>query len=685
MPDGYLVSLGTNNSLDAIDGISGGLVTFTTATTIGAGQWMWSGTWSGSTFTNEVEPGVFYEGTDGNIYFVPDFGPVDTLTEASVISAPSFAQDDGVVEGGDDDDLINGTFSDPDGSQPGSGADQIEAGDGNDTVVAGDGADTVFGDGGSDDISGGDGADELYGDSNGAPPTTSESLVWDDVVADEASVEDGFTVSTGVIDVTLTFTDTGNNNPVFEIESTDAVYVGPGEPFGGNSSLYLFGDGDGATATATIDFSADDRAYTGEVENVEFRINDIDWGSGNHQDVVTVNAFDANGNPVTVTLTPGAGDTVSGNTITAETVGESPTDLGGSVLVSIQGPVSQIEIIYSNALSGTQAIWISDIHFDSIPAVEGDDTIDGGAGDDTILGEGGDDSLTGGTGDDELSGGTGNDTINVAEGDTATGGDGDDLFVLTDLGEAGAQAITITGGEGGETAGDTLQLNGLADLSDVTITNPDDNAGGLSGFVTLADGSVVNFSEIENIICFTPGTRILTPTGERPIQDLKAGNMVITRDDGAQPIRWIGSRMVPGVGKFAPIRIAAGGRFGAKRDLLVSPQHRMLVEGYAAQLAFGEEEILAAAKHMVDGRTVRQEEQGLVTYIHMMFDRHQIVYAEGAATESFHLGDQGLEALSDAGREDLFRQFPHLRADPNIYGPTARCCAKAHEAKLILA
>lgn len=722
MPQGYLVATGTNNSLDVIDSISGGLITFTTATTIGPGEWMWTGTWSGTPYTNEVEPGVYYEGTDGNIYFVPDYGPVSTLTEASVISAPAYLNDDGIVEGGDDADLIDTSYTDADGTQVSNGADSVHAGDGDDTVAGGAGADTIYGDGGSDSIDGGAGADLIYGDSNGAAVATTESLVWDDVVADEADVSAGFTTSTGAIDVTVSFTDDGNNNPQFSIESTDSVYVGSGEPFGTNSSLYLFGQGDGATATATIDFSADDRAYTGDVENVQFRINDVDWGAGNHRDIVTVNAYDADGNPVTVTLTPGGGDTVTGNTITADDAANSPSDLDGSILVEITGPVSQIEIIYENGLTNTQAIWISDIFFDSIPATDpANDTIDGGGGADTIFGEAGDDSLDGGGGDDSLDGGdgadtinggggadtlqggagadslsggdgadqawagTGDDTLNVAQGDTVYGEDGDDLFVLQDLAEAGAGDIYITGGEGAEAGGDTLDLNGLATLSSVVITDPDDAGGGLAGYVTLADGSIVYFDEIENIICFTPGTMILTERGERPIETLSPGDMVVTRDDGLQPVRWMGSRTVRGTGKTAPVRIDAGGLFGAARPLLVSPQHRMLLDGFRTELAMGEPEVLVAARHLIDGTRVHVEEMTAVTYIHMMFDRHQVVYAEGAATESFHLGDQGLEALSPASRADLFAKFPHLRADPNVYGDTARRCAKPFEARLLVA
>jgi len=117
--------------------------------------------------------------------------------------------------------------------------------------------------------------------------------------------------------------------------------------------------------------------------------------------------------------------------------------------------------------------------------------------------------------------------------------------------------------------------------------------------------------------------------------------------------------------------------------LIVSPQHRVLFQGYQAELLFGEREVLVSAKHLIDGMDVTQDEQSTVTYIHIMFDSHQVIYAEGAATESFHPGDIGMTAVSDQAREELFAIFPELRADQSAYGNTARRCLKAHEAKLI--
>lgn len=273
----------------------------------------------------------------------------------------------------------------------------------------------------------------------------------------------------------------------------------------------------------------------------------------------------------------------------------------------------------------------------------------------------------------------------MAQGDTALGGDGDDTFYLTDLGEPGSSAISITGGEGDETAGDTLVLTPDVTYGDITFSNTDDTAGGLSGSFTMADGTVVNFTEIENIICFTPGTLILTDRGDRPIETLRPGDGIVTRDHGICPLRWIGTSTVRGEGRFAPIRLEAGALPGARRPLLVSPQHRVLLGGWQTELLFGEAEVLASALHLVEGDAIRPAPCAAVTYIHLMLDRHEVIYAEGAATESFHAGPGGMSALSETARAALFDRFPALRSDPGAHGPTARRCLKKHETQLLVA
>ena len=608
------------------------------------------------------------------------------------------------VEGTSGNDTIDAAYTDADGDSYGDGDDTILAGDGDDSVVGNAGDDLILGGGGADTLNGGDGDDEIYGGNNGTPADSAETLDWSAEGADEADISAGFTQVTGEMEVTVSFTDTGNNNATFTVESSDTQYVdtGAGETFDTTSSVAVFGNGDADTGRITMDFAASDgSSYADEVEDVSFRINDIDSFAGNHTDTVMVTAFDANGDPVTVVLTAAGDDTIVGNTITAGGALDDPADANGSVLVEIAGPVSQIVIDYSNGQDGTHAINLTNVEFTAVPTVDdadvinggagndnlfgelGNDTIDGGTGDDTLTGGAGDDSLTGGTGADQFFGGLGDDAMFLAEGDVADGGDGDDLFVLGDLGEAGSSTITITGGEGGETGGDTLQLTSDVAFSDITFTNTDDNAGGLSGNFTMADGTTVSFTEIENIICFTPGARILTPLGERAIEDLRAGDFVITRDNGPQPIRWMGRRTVAGLGRFAPVAISPTVMEGARRPLLVSPQHRLLFTGYRAELLFGEREVLVAAKHLVDDVDVTVRERDEVTYIHLMFDRHEVIYAEGIATESFHAGDIGLSAVADPAREELFALFPELRSNTGSYGPTARSCLKAHEARLI--
>ncbi|MGB8623025.1 MAG: Hint domain-containing protein, partial [Paracoccaceae bacterium] len=121
------------------------------------------------------------------------------------------------------------------------------------------------------------------------------------------------------------------------------------------------------------------------------------------------------------------------------------------------------------------------------------------------------------------------------------------------------------------------------------------------------------------------------------------------------------------------------------RDLLVSPQHRMLCRGARAQLLFSESEVLVPALHLLGTPDATRQAGGTVTYVHLLFDRHEVIFAEGAASESFHPGHVGVDGILAPAREELFRIFPELRADMAAYGPTARLCLKKHEARLLAA
>ena len=689
MPRGYLVTLG-DYVLDPSDAIIGPWTSFDTATELGSGSWSWTGQWSGYDYTDEVETGTFLLGTDGNVYFTPDYGRVGTLTSATVVTAPSYTSRDGTIVGTDGDDDIDDTFVDADGDaiDDGNGGgvdgndDTVLAGAAADTIDSGLGEDLVYGGQGSDQIDGGDGADVLYGDSQ--ETGASEVLDWSQQGGDGTDISSGFTQVTGGISVSVGFDSTGDNNPGFRVETSDEIYVGNGEDFDPNTSLRLSGSGSGDTSRTTISFDATAGSdVSDEVENVSFRISDIDWSSGNHQDFVTITALDADGNPVDVTITASGNDTVSGNTITAGLTSENPDDADGSILIEIPGPVSDITIEYSNGLTGYQLIWVSNIHFDTI-FEGGNDTLIGGLGDDTLIGQFGADSMEGNAGADQFE---------MSHGDTALGGDGDDVFRVSDLGE-GVSDIYITGGEGDETIGDIIDLGDLADPGTLILTNTNDDAGGYSGTIQLFDGTVVHFSEIEDIqdengtsimaVCFTPGTRILTETGERPIETLRAGDRVVTRDEGLQPIRWIGASTSDGTGDFAPILLAPNALEGAKRQLLVSPQHRFVMDDWRNELLFADSEVMVSAKHLLNGHSVLRAPCPRITYIHMMFDRHQVIFAEGTATESFHAADLSLSAMGRGTREAMFRAFPNLRSDVSAYGPTARRCLRQHEARLLI-
>lgn len=187
---------------------------------------------------------------------------------------------------------------------------------------------------------------------------------------------------------------------------------------------------------------------------------------------------------------------------------------------------------------------------------------------------------------------------------------------------------------------------------------------------------------LADIICFTPGTRILTQWGERPVERLRQGELVVTRDHGLQPIRWTGRRSMRGIGDCAPVAIASG-VMGGTGPLILSPRHRVLYTGYRAELLFGAREVLVAAEHLVNGRDITVAPRDEVTYIHIMFDRHEVIYAGGIATESFYAGDAALSQVDAAARDDLFAIFPELRSAPGRHRQTARPCLRPQEAALL--
>ncbi len=230
--------------------------------------------------------------------------------------------------------------------------------------------------------------------------------------------------------------------------------------------------------------------------------------------------------------------------------------------------------------------------------------------------------------------------------------------------------------------------NGIDDGAGVTFDNQDgavtgDGLAGLSQVFTNDDANP-NELDFRAFPCFTAGTLIATIDGQTPVENLQVGDRVLTLDSGFQTVRWIGQRTVPGVGKMAPVRIVQG-TLGTQQDLLVSPQHRMLVSGWQAELISGESEVLVPAKHLVNDLSIVREQVDEVTYVHVLFDQHEVIWANGSPSESFHPAQVGLGLLEDDTRQELFELFPELAVHPSTaYGPTARHTLKQHEAALLV-
>lgn len=237
------------------------------------------------------------------------------------------------------------------------------------------------------------------------------------------------------------------------------------------------------------------------------------------------------------------------------------------------------------------------------------------------------------------------------------------------------QTVTLASGEQITLNSDgTLTLQTDADVDVVNFTY------GIQSSTGQTDTGIVT---INTVPCFVTGTLIATPCGPVPVDALRPGDLVLTQDEGAQPLRWIGQRQVEARGEFAPIRIAAG-TFGPHQTLMVSPQHRVLVRDPLAELLFGDTEVLVAAKDLVNGSTVTIAEGGTVIYVHILFDRHQVVWSEGLATESFLPGPQVMAGFDAAVQQEICALFPELDLATGAgYSPSARRLLKGFEAKVL--
>lgn len=624
---------------------------------------------------------------------------------------------DDVLDGGAGDDIIGG----------GAGSNTITTGAGDDIVIvsssathdtvdlgeeAGDQDEVVFiNAGGSDAVNvtfTGDGAaDWTFGGATGSGTGIEvvDGTAYDDVI-DASSDSTGVVIDGGAGSNVITGGSGDDVVLVSDAATTDTV------DFGTNPSDFdeLVFTNDISTASVTVTFTGDDAAV---------------WsfggasGSGSGVDAINGSAYDdvidASSDTNGVTLDGGAGaDTVTGGAgddyiyasggddvldggagndifVIDDTSG-SDTILGGggTDTLDFSGVGSGVSVVmtgdsagyvtfgsYTVTFTGIEYFILSDAadSFDGASDSLGV-TVEGGAGSDVITGGSGADTLSGGSGGDVLTGGAGDDTL--------AGQSGADTIVMTQ----GGGADTVLGFDTSDPEGDgsfvdQIDVLGLQDLSAGGVSASEvstvEDAG--SAMVLFPQGESLTFDGINEadlnsyesytalgIPCFTPGTLIRTVAGEVPIERLRPGDRVLTRDNGPQPVLWAAARrldhaMLSAHENLRPVLIKAGA-FGQEQQLIVSPQHGVL-------LGVGGEETLVRATHLArlaGGGARVMNGARKVTYIHLFFERHQVIWGNGLPSESFYPGPVALGGLARGARAELFDLVPDLAAAADLAG-----------------
>ncbi|MBE1291273.1 MAG: hypothetical protein GJ677_02165 [Rhodobacteraceae bacterium] len=589
--------------------------------------------------------------------------------------------DDSII-GGDGNDTLYGE----------AGSDTLDGGAGNDWIAASEGQDVVLGGEGKDILYAGDGDDTVGGGSG-------QDTIYAEAGAD--SVEGGGGgdfISAGVGNDTIYGDKDSNPGDGWQISASwDAYYLGTGPDMDGDESTrHSVNAGDllGSYGSAGDPLS-------GHVVRVD--ISDLD-GDGRVKENVDM----ADGE-LTETQIDGAHVIMDNNAAYNATVTFEDGSTGSITAVIFQTVDGKLYLAPEYTNNADMAVLssgpIRSISLDSVYSTNNyllahrwDDVVTEAGGDDTIYADDGDDVVYGEAGDDTIFGGAGRDTIDGGDGDDKLFGEwDDDVFVVSgghdtiadfNFGNSGALR------DGDSSNNDFVDLSGhydslkelKADYADDGILNQSNtvdtkgNAVDYSDNTQFGDGSLSFETTVEltsdntGVVCFTTGTMILTPNGERPIESLKPGDLVSTMDNGPQPIVWIGSTEVSKnkllrQPKLRPIHINAG--VLGERPLVVSPQHGVLLPG---------SDILVRATHLhrfVKGTRVALGRQS-VTYFHMMFERHQIVFSNGSPSESLYPGPMALQAMNAEARAEIESLFPGVLGTSvqgqvaQLYGNLAR-------------
>lgn len=545
-------------------------------------------------------------------WFITETGqqPVLEVIQGAPNQTVTFGPDfDDTIDGGAGDDLIHGEYGD-DTLYGGEGADTVYGGAGDDSIgsfqAEGAGDDLLYGGAGNDTIVGGGENDTLYGGAG-------DDWLSAGIGSDSMFGGDG-------ADVFL----------ITEDHETDTIFGGEG---GTDFDSIYFGNwlsNSGVTVTFT---GAEQGTYAYALGGATGQFSEIEVVAGtDFADTIDASASTADqfvaGNDGADSITGGSGnDTLDGG-------------VGNDTLEGGSG---------NDSLSGADG---ADLLFGG----RGDDTLSGGAGDDTLSGGDGNDRLeAGASGADWLTGGAGADTFQPGAGNMA------DAVVITDFdlsdpGSTGATTDQLDVSELERPGGGGVTVWDVAVSDDgsgnALLTFPGGERVILQG-ISPAQMSTAQMSAM-GIPCFASGTPILTPAGERAVEDIAVGDLVTTRGGEALPVLWHGRRelgphQLSRAPRLLPIRIRAGA-FGNRIDLLVSPQHGMVATGPDGQ------EHLIRARHIAEAApSLARVARGrrAVTYHHLLLPRHEVIFAAGAATESFFPGPTAIASLLSEQRRDL--------------------------------
>jgi len=248
------------------------------------------------------------------------------------------------------------------------------------------------------------------------------------------------------------------------------------------------------------------------------------------------------------------------------------------------------------------------------------------------------------------------------------GSDGSKVEVLTLSNSTTSETIDGTASPSSEYF---LPISPLKPGIEYTLIKADDDPGDFS------------FSDY-TCVCFTRGTMIRMADGtEQAIEKIAEGDSILTRDNGAQTVRWIGGRTTPAYGHLAPIVITKDA-LGNHADLIVSQQHRILLADWRAEVMMGSHEVLVKARDLINGDTIYRREGGVVEYFHILFDTHEIIYAEGIPSESLHINSTTLDSMGEESRAEIIELFPNIQSEPQVSAVASRMSLRSYEASALL-